>query len=203
MPRQAKKLSLKFTKRAHQLNGVRKKMEKLFINGELDVVDVEEVYAGLFLDIFTEFEALIENLFLGLLSGELYAVANPVKKTIFIKPVSKIREVVFAGKPYLDWLPYRECTIPRAKRFFHNGIPFTILNDLQNIDLKRYHLIRNALAHKSDSATKKFEESIRGLPLLPEEKTPCGYLRSIPHHRQTQYKIAVVNLQVIANTLCA
>jgi hypothetical protein len=126
MPRQAKKLSLRFNKRARELNAIRMKMESLFRSGELNAIDVEEVYSGIFLDIFTEFEALLENLFLGLLSRELYTVANPVTRRVIIKPVSMIRDVVFAGKPYLDWLPYTDCTIPRANRFFLDGKPFTI-----------------------------------------------------------------------------
>jgi len=203
MPRQAKKLSLKFSKRARELNVIRRKMEILCRKGDLNVIDVEEVYAGIFLDIFTEFEALIENLFLGLVSGELYSVVYSIQRKVKIIPDSMVREIVYAGKSYLDWLPYKDNTIPRAKIYFNKGEPFTLLDDQQKANLQNYHFIRNALAHKSDSATKKFEDSIRGLPLLPSEKTPTGYLRSIPHKPQTQYQIAVINLQIIANTLCA
>lgn len=204
MPRQAKYLCLKFKKRSSELDAIRVKMESLLRSGALDAIDVEEVYSGLFLDIFTDFEALIENLFFGLVSRELHTVVNPVNRKIIIRPISMIRDVVFAGKPYLDWLPYDERTIPRAKRFFQNGEPFTLLNlDPHKTDLQNYHLIRNALAHKSDSATKKFENFIQGLTLLPREKTPCGYLRSVPYGSQTQYEIVVINLQIMANTLCA
>ena len=203
MPRQAKKLSLKLSKRANELNVIRKRMERLLVNGALNVTDVEEVYAGIYLDIFTEFEALIESLFLGLVSRELYTVVNPLTLKVVINPASAIRDIVFAGKPYVDWLPYPDHTIPRARIYFDDGKPFTLLSDSHKGDLKNYHLIRNVLAHKSDLATKKFENVISGLPLLPREKTPCGYLRSIPSGRQTQYEIIVINLQLIANTLCA
>jgi hypothetical protein len=179
-------------------------MERLLRRGELSVIDVEEVYAGIFLDIFTEFEALIEALFLGLVSRELRTVINPVTQIVTIKPAAKIREIVFSGKSYLDWLPYTDYTIPRAKMYFADGKPFSLLTVSQKDSLKSYHLIRNALAHKSDSATKKFSDMISSLPLLPNEKTPCGYLRSIPGvRRQTQYEIAVINLQLIAKSLCA
>ena len=39
-------------------------METLFSSGYIAQTDIEQVYAGLFLNTFTEFEALIEDLFL-------------------------------------------------------------------------------------------------------------------------------------------
>ncbi|MDP8286693.1 MAG: hypothetical protein RAP03_08445 [Candidatus Electryonea clarkiae] len=203
MPRKAKTLSIKFNKRIRELNTIRLKMETLFRQGIIDPVDVEEVYAGIFLDIFTEFEALIDNLFFGLVEGEFYSVSNNVQCRVEIIPKSMVRDIVFAGKKYLDWLPYTERTIPRAKRFFNKGIPFTLLDEQQESDLKNYNLIRNSLAHKSDSATTKFKNVISGLPLLPNEKTPTGYLRSIAHHKKTQYEIAIKSLQFMAEVLCA
>jgi len=68
----------------------------------------------------------------------------------------------------------------------------------------RLHLLRNAVAHKSDSAKSKFEASIQAIPLLPQEKTPIGFLRSKPHGVSglTQYQIAVLDLEAIAQKLC-
>jgi len=102
MPRKAKTLSIKFNKRIRELNTIRLKMETLFRQGIIDPVDVEEVYAGIFLDIFTEFEALIDNLFFGLVEGEFYSVSNNVQCRVEIIPKSMVRDIVFAGKKYLD-----------------------------------------------------------------------------------------------------
>lgn len=203
MRRQSKKLSIAFSRRARELNVIRRKMEDLLRQSKLNVMDVEEVYAGIFLDIFTEFEALIEKLFLGLLSKELYSVSGVISPKIRIKPNSMLREVVFSGRAYLDWLPYGKYTTARAGMYFTNGEPFTLLSNSQRGKLDCYGLIRNALAHKSDSATRNFENFISGLPLLPREKTPMGYLRSVPRGAETQYEIAVIELEMMANTLCA
>lgn len=51
------------------LEATRQKMEHLYSAGQISEDDIDHVYSGLFLDLFTEFERLIEELFLGLLSG--------------------------------------------------------------------------------------------------------------------------------------
>lgn len=205
MPSKTASLAAKFVKHAKALETTRAKMENLVSVGRIGNLDIEQVYAGLFLNIFTEFEALLEDLFFGLLMGKLYSAANPIRRKVRISPAEMCEEIVFAEKNYLDWLPFDDHTLPRAKRFFHNGEPFNLLNPTQVSNLKEYHLIRNAGAHKSKIARKRFNNIIRQLTLLPQERTPTGYLRSKPSAitNQTQYEIAVLELENIARRLCA
>ncbi len=185
------------------LEATRCKVETLLIRGELTVSDTEQVYAGLFLDAFTEFEALIEDVFLGILSGTHSSTTS--KRRIKIIPVSLTREILFEGKQYLDWLPLDKHTHKRAKRFLDNGVPFSTLTAAEEKNLERLHFLRNAVAHKSDNAKVKFEASIQHLNLLPQEKTPTGYLRSKPQGSSgpNQYQIAVSDLESLAQKLCA
>jgi hypothetical protein len=45
------------------------------------------------------------------------------------------------------------------------------------------NLIRNAVAHQSRSARNKFEAEVIGAaPVLPVERTPAGYLRTVCPH---------------------
>lgn len=204
MPKPTQSLATEFIRRTNILEASRAKMETLCTAGNIAQTDIEQVYAGLFLNTFTEFEALIEDLFLGLLMGKLYSKTYTIVKRVRIKPVSLTQEIVFHGRHYLDWLPYVQFTLPRAKRYFVNGEPFKQLDDAQIKSLQEYHMIRNAIAHKSDNSQKKFQNIISGLTLLPHEKTPAGYLRSRPRGTgQTQYEIAVIELEVIAKKLCA
>lgn len=205
MPRKTKKLADTFVSRSSQLETTRAKMESLVVSGSINRVDVEQVYAGLYLDIFTEFEALIEKLFIGLLSGEFYSASYTIQKKVRTKPASMIHDVVYSGKHHIDWLPYRQWTIPRAEIYLGNGEPFTLLARRQQAILDDYCVIRNAIAHKSDSANAKFQDLIGSLSLLPHEKTPTGYLRTMPSAGvlQTQYEIAVLELEGIAKKLCA
>lgn len=181
----------------------RQKVEDLLCRTELNVPDVEQVYAGLFLDAFTKFEALIESVFIGLLSGT--HTSKTSKRRVKITPVALTREILFGGKSYLDWLPLDKHTDTRAKLFLINGAPFSTLTADEKKKLSDLHLLRNAVAHKSASAINKFESSIQHLALLPPEKTPTGYLRSKPQGPSglNQYQIAVSELEALARKLCS
>jgi len=205
MPKLTSSLTNKFVTRSVELEKTRSRMEGRLATGHIELSDIHLVYAGLYLDIFTEFESMIEDLFIGLLSGQLHSKCYNIKRRVKMQPSSMVQEVLFAGKSYLDWLPYKARTVNRASIFFDNGKPFTLLLEQQIANLDNYHAIRNALAHRSASAINKFENVISGMTLLPQEKSPPGYLRSKPYasSTQTQYEIATIELVSIARRLCA
>lgn len=205
MPRRPSYLARDFATKLLLLESTRAKVETLHSPGPLARQDVETVYAGLFIDAFTEFEALIERLFLGLFDGSLRSTTQPTTRIFTVTPKTSCRTVVFDGNNYVDWLPIDERTIKRAKRFLTGGIPFTSLLSTEKSNLKSAHLLRNALAHKSDSATKNFLKSINQQALLPHEKTPSGYLRSRPQGTTgpTQFEIKMNILDTISKKLCA
>lgn len=157
MPKPTKSIARIFAQRIQNLEATRSRMERALLAGSIPLDDVAQVYAGLFLEAFTEFEALLEDLFLGLLSGELYSLTNPIKRIVIIKPVSKVQDVIFGGRPYLDWLPYTLYTLPRAKMYFEDAKPFSYLTQPQKDTLHNYNLIRNTIAHKSDIARKNLK----------------------------------------------
>lgn len=115
------------------------------------------------------------------------------------------REIVFAGKSYLAWLPFQDKTIKRARLYFDGMEPFEVLDTQEKQSLKQYHIVRNALAHKSQKAQNAFQNIISSLPLLPREKRPNGYLRSQPSSisTQTQFEIMAIDLAVISRKLCS
>ncbi len=201
----------KLTKRLHQtfviqinsIEATRDKMELLFARRLLDVPDIEHVYAGLFMELFTDFEALLEALFFGLINGDLYTKFYRINKKVKISPKEQIKNIVFGGKPYVNWLPYKDNTVKRAKLFIDLGEPFSRLTNPEIDKISAYHTIRNAIAHKSENSLESFNNIISSLPLLPSEKTPTGYLRSKPHSAgQTQFEIAALELKSFTNKLC-
>src|SRR2546421_13103840 len=115
MPRRPTYLARDFSAKLALLEQTRAKVENLLPQGHLVHSDVEAVYAGLFIDAFTEFEALIERLFLGLFDGSLRSVTQPVARLFRVTPKAFSRAVVFDGDSYVDWLPVQDRTIPRAK----------------------------------------------------------------------------------------
>lgn len=71
--------------------------------------------------------------------------------------------------------------------------------------IARVVCIRNALAHQSKYAKRKFREEVIGnMPLLPHEKTPTGFLRSAfrANPAQTRYEQLVIDLSTVTRKLC-
>lgn len=205
MPKHSKTLHLEFIRKIKELDETRSRFEAAHANGIVTDIDIVQAYAGLYLDLFTEFEALIENLFLGLLSGSVSHGDRLVKRKVKIKPVSEIENVVRGEKRrYLDWLPYKENTVERAKIYFNNGIPFSRLDQIDKDRIHNYQVIRNAIAHKSKKADNAFKQVIEGLTLSPVEETPSGYLRNIPNPSSghTQLEIIAIYLTTVSNKLC-
>lgn len=205
MPKQARNLSRSFTEEIVKLERTRIAGENLLISGQFDQDSLEKLYSGLFIEVFTNFENLIEKLFFGLLTRQF--INSSGTKPLVPKSSSQLVSalLLIGGKNYLDWLPY-DRTLERAKIIFPSGEPFTLLSNDQKQKLKEYHLIRNAIAHKSDNAKQKFEREVIGSrTLLPREKTPVGFLRSQFRASpiQIQYENIVQELQSMAHTICS
>lgn len=203
MAKKSTRLIESFTAKRDDLEQTRKKYETLFTAGHIGADDIYKAYSGLYLELFTEFEALVENLFLGLLTGDLFSRDPLLVKKLKVIPSSSTSDVVFGGKAYVDWLPY-DNTLQRSQRFFQNGYPFSVLTKADKERLFDLHKIRNAIAHKSRKAKNEFHAIISGLPLLPHEQTPSGYLRSIPNPTTgtRQFEIASSDLEIIAIKIC-
>jgi len=196
-------LASEFIQDIGALEVTRHKMESLLSNGHINETDIVQFYNGLYLNLFVEFERLLDELFFGLLSGDI-STSLPVVR--IVPPISSdlARSILLIGKNYLDWLPY-ENTLERAKVFFRDGMPFTLLNDQNRSNLSRYVYIRNAIAHRSEYAVSKFIKHIIGdSKLPPRERTPVGFLRgnfrSAPS--QTRYELVVQELKSISLIIC-
>ena len=203
MPSHTVRLHEKFEIRTNSIERTRSKMELLISQGHIDIQDIEHLYAGLYMELFTDFESLLENLFFGLYTGSFISPTTTVVRKSKITPISEIQPVIYGGNSYVNWLPYKDHTLKRAKLFFNDGEPFQQLSNSENTKISEYHIIRNAIAHKSPNSLNKFNHIISALALLPRERTPTGYLRSMPQGSgQTQFEIAIIELKLITQKLC-
>ncbi len=205
MPKHSRTLHIEFSNKVQALTATRGNFETAFSANLISGDEIIQGYAGLYLDLFTEFEGLIENLFIGILSGAVTSNNAAIRRKITIRPVSELESVLYGEKrTYLDWLPYSENTIKRAKIYFNNGEPFTFLDAQERAKIKVFHTIRNAIAHKSKKAHKDFNNVINGLTLLPVERTPQGYLRNVPNLSTgvTQFEIIGDALTAMSYKLC-
>lgn len=192
-------LSDDFNRKIISIERTRSKMEKLFSQRHLNRKEIEQIYSILFLNVFTFFENFLEELFIGLLCGKVRS-SSKVYPKIFVKSSVAAREVVFQDRNYFNWLPYKN-TKNMAECYFRKGYPFLRLtkNDIQI--LEEMHVVRNAIAHKSRSASKKLETEIfSNISLLQREKTPGGYLRSIfrTAPQQSRFENYVITLSSYA-----
>lgn len=196
-------LSNDFRTRLHSLEFTRKKLDILFSSSSITRRDIEQVYQGLFLESVAAFESFIEELFLGLLTGQVNPHSTRTSPKVIFASRSTAMPIVFAGRFY-DWLPYNR-TSERAEHFFKNGHPFSALlpNDISKTE--EFRLIRNVIAHKSDHAKKLFEKSVIGLTALPpRERRVGGYL--VGHFRssppQTRYENLIIDMAAIFEKIC-
>ena len=207
MPRNAVVLSEKFAGHLHYLDLTRRKMERLFLTRRVVRRDVEQVYSGLYMDSLTSFESLLEELFIGLLSGRFITADQgagfPLKT---FKNKQAVINEIYGGQNYVVWLPYRR-TSDRARTFFQDGAPFTSLDGGDLNHIAQCLAVRNVIAHKSDYAKREFDKHVlaRRSHLMAREKTPTGYLRSVFRQRpaQTRYEELVLGLATIATKICS
>jgi hypothetical protein len=203
LPRIARTVADGFILRLSSLEQTRNKVERLHSHRFVAKRDLEHVYGSLFTTAVASFEALLQELFVGLLCGRIVGRSS-VRPRVSIASDAVARQVVHGGRQYVDWLPYRYTT-DRAEIFFVGGRPFCNLDDGDRSTIARILCIRNALAHQSEFARRKFREEVIGnAPLLPSEKTPTGFLRSAfrVNPIQTRYEQLTVELSTISRQLC-
>ena len=177
-----------FRKKISDIEKTRRNLNKSFRSRYLNKSDLGLSYSGLYLSLFSEFEALIEDLFLGLLKGDIISNKTGFRIRVQISPNTFVNDVLFVQKKYLNWLPFDDCTEKRAKIFFDNGIPFTgTLDGKDKSDLAFLHIIRNSIAHRSKSSKDSFLSKISSLALLPEEQNPAMFLLNIPNPANSKY----------------
>jgi hypothetical protein len=203
MSKAALDLAEDFSRRLKSYESGRKKVEQLLATGLVARSHANLFYEGVFLRSVTSFEGFVEDLFIGLASGRHSAHYSVVPRATFSSH-SIAREIIFAGKSYVDWLPYFH-TEKRAETFFRGGHPFSSLDKPERRELERILIIRNAIAHQSAYANSKFQMDVVGtLTLLPSERTPSGFLRSLVGvaPSRTRYEDIAGTLNQLARKLC-
>ena len=96
----------------------RLRVEALLANGDLGINDVERVYEALFVRSVVQFEAMLEEVFLGLISERLKSPRSHVSARAKFPSDKVLRDIIYGNKDYLDWMPY-DRTEDRARRFLY------------------------------------------------------------------------------------
>ena len=197
-------LSNNYQNKIARLERTRRRIESLYSNGALIQRETEQVYEALFISSITAFEALLEDLFFGLMMRRLTSGTAKVRCKIDVSSEVVGRDIILAGKSYLEWLPYNN-TEDRASRYFASGLPFSKLGDGHKSMLQQCIFIRNAIAHKSSYAINTYKNKVLGtMALLPRERAPASFLRSqfraSPY--QCRYENYIAQLVQISWIIC-
>lgn len=203
MAKGALALSNDFKTRLHSLECTRKKINELFTINQITRRDAEQVYQGLFLEAVAAFERYIEELFLGLLTKKIKPKSSKTVARVFFTSRIIAMPVVFNGS-YYDWLPYGKTT-KRAKHFFKDGHPFTVIGQSDIEKIAEFLAIRNLIAHKSAYAKKQFEDKVIGsTSLSPRERKVGAYLMGVfrTSPPQTRYEDLVLTMASIFEKIC-
>lgn len=180
-------------------------MEGLYAEGRIVLRDLHSVYEALFITACSSFEAFLEAQFFAVLE-ERATFAKKRKVVLRMKPTTSaaLRDILLQGKDYLTWLPFSH-TEERAKLYLKDGRPFSELDGGSKSKIKTVHLIRNAMAHRSDHSKKLFDEKVIGdMALLPIERKPAGFLRSQVRAAPVviRFEVYMQDLSAIARLLC-
>lgn len=130
-----------------------------------------------FLRAFLAWEIFVEESFILYLSGQRPPRGRAPNRYAFPPNQKTAKEwLVPEGRDYAEWSVPTQVSA-RAERFFEGGRPFvSVLRGNQNA-LDEVRIIRNAIAHKSVSARKKFERVVRTkLGTLPPDLTVGSFL---------------------------
>ena len=159
MPKPSSVVAAEVARRARDIDRYLRRLDRLTAQRAFAERDAERAYTGGFLEFHAYFEQALQRLFLGLLVERFQSSDKRVRPRIRVSSDRVAMDIVAGGtRPYVDWLPYDSYTLPRAKAFFAGGRPFDRLGTGYLNDLKQGTVIRNALAHRSSSAKRRFEK---------------------------------------------
>lgn len=175
--RHAKTIAESLKQSARGTEGYLNRLEGLHAEKRLSERDVTRAYEGAFLAFYTGLERHIERLFMGILMRRVVVSGRPARALVETSSEVTARRIVAGDRRYVDWLPI-EHTTRRARHLLSEGRPFDRLLPVDTEVLEKMRIIRNAVAHKSNHASRRFRETLvdgKGLP--PLQRTPAGYLR--------------------------
>jgi hypothetical protein len=136
--------------------------------------DADLLYESTYLSAVGYFEAVLEGLLVE------FCVGPRGRKTghyalVKVRYRDAFRTVLLQGKKYVNVLPYKDF-LETTKLYLNEGKPFTEIDAGDREILADAILIRNAIAHRSAHAVKRFRASVAGVTSLPAHRQYPGPL---------------------------
>jgi len=189
--------------RARAVDRCVRRMEGLLVDRNVTRQDVERAYGGGLLEFHAFLERSIERVFVGLLRKRLTHSSVKVRSLVGVESDVVAHKIIVGERRYADWLPFDRLTVKRAEAFFAAGHPFCNLDATDQQAFDHLSIVRNALAHQSASALRKFEKKlIYGKLIPPAQHRPTAYLRGGHTVGQTRMNYLLSRAVVTMNKLC-
>lgn len=150
-------------------------------SGMVHIIDVDLVFESSLLAALGSFEGCLETLLERFVCGTPSSRPSVHSPLITVRSKSDFRVVLLRGKNYINYAPYSEC-IKHARHFLRDGRPFTdpsVVSAGDQDTLRELQLTRNAIAHKTDDAMKKFRKNVPAAQSIPSHlRSPGRFLRT-------------------------
>lgn len=162
------------TRATQMSDGLQAEIEALRQLGEVEQPTEEarqRMLESIFLNGATEFESFLEDVFLAAVSRQIRPGSTKVVVP-FPDPDMARSLLMRPGDSYLTWMPIRH-SLERANQFLEGGTPFSRIESRPQVRerLELATAVRNAIAHKSVNARRRFEEQTSG-----KYRSPGQYL---------------------------
>lgn len=158
------------------LNAINRAIQLTASEPEKFTEELRDMVVGyVILNIFSLWEKFIEDIFIAYMLGKASSMGNPCERYVF--PVDEVHayQMIKGINQYPEWSNVDTIQV-YANNFLKDGKPFSKLLEMQDA-LKSLKKIRNALAHSSKDAKRKFENLVQGkLGRLPDGITPVRFL---------------------------
>lgn len=163
------------------------RIEKEFLRSKrLKVTDIEMMYCSGFLSVCSQWEALLEEILYEVVCGEESKTSRNRRHVTFKNRRYLEKMLLFPNKGYLS-IPNLTRAQELAELFINEGRPISAVSENNRKLLKEATQIRNAIAHDSSFAKKKFREGVPGVSALPRQKrSPGAFLRHIFRQQPNQ-----------------
>ena len=148
------------------------RVDGLVADRSVGETDRDLVYESSFLALVAHFESFLEEILVETVCGEASRKAGRYR---LVGPRSRphFREILYQGRQFVQLLPYGEM-LRYARLYLNDGHPFTDVADDQCDLLSQAVKTRNAIAHRSRTATVKFRRDVPGVDALPRNRQRPG-----------------------------